>query len=214
MRLKAFTIYEKVINISQLRSKHLISMKSALPSQQTEELCAAKFGQIPSSRPDRGSSSGDVPALGSAGTGLSRAVLRKGADKRGFPGASTTGAGPPRHRAASAAPCSGERALPAQPTLRGGPAGEGRQPGLLSVQRARSHAVPALPARVLLQLFFTPSHSIYKSPRSPTPEPFLGQPHLTFRPLRGSPFPPSGQRQRRLPGPGGQPQSRASAPLV
>lgn len=91
---------------------------------------------------------------------------------------------------------------PCQPTAAKrcrAPAGEGGQPGLaLTLPQHCGH-------RWLLRPFSTPSHSINKTPSFPPPEPFLGQPHLSFRPLRGSPFLPSGQRQHRLRGPGGQP---------
>lgn len=75
-------------------------------------------------------------------------------------------------------------------------AGEGGQQGLaLTLPQHCGHGW-------LLRPFLTPSHSINKTPSFPPPEPFLGQPHLSFRPLRGSPFLPE---QRRLRAPGGQP---------
>lgn len=100
-------------------------------------------GSSDSSHPDGGSSSsGDVRALGSPGTALPSAVLRKGAGKELLPcGLSSRG------RAAetpvSAEPSSGERALPADrgQALRS-PGWRRRAAG------ARSHAAPALRAPV------------------------------------------------------------------
>lgn len=112
----------------------------------------------PALTPDRGSSSGDVPALGSPGAGLSRALLRKGADKAPFLCGLNN-----RAWAGETPVSSGERALPAD---LGKPCGAARlakagSPGSSAASGLRSHAAPALRAQVASMPLFV-SESLHQ----------------------------------------------------